>query len=257
VPTRIPPRPWAAAQLPSTGRVHWGSSRVRLGDARPGGRARFDALARLLQDVAEEDARTAGLPGRVGWMVRRTHLSVRRFPRLGEELELATFCSATGSRWAERTTVVVGEHGAKAAARAVWVALDPTTGKPVRLGEPFFSVYGPSAAGRRATLRLTLPAPPPEASGRPWPLRRADLDVWGHANNAVAWAAVEDALPEELAVPAEATLEHTGPLLPTARPLLVARQTDHGVEAWLIDEDSARTLAAARVEPVPRSEPGP
>src|SRR5262249_23731094 len=42
----------AFVPLPSSGRVYIGQRRVRLGDATPGGRLRFDALVRYVQDVA-------------------------------------------------------------------------------------------------------------------------------------------------------------------------------------------------------------
>ena len=42
--------------------------------------------------------------------------------------------------------------------------------------------------------RLSLPAPPPEAPSTPWPIRAADLDVFGHVNNAVAWTVFEERL---------------------------------------------------------------
>ncbi|MFM2076244.1 MAG: hypothetical protein RJA49_134, partial [Actinomycetota bacterium] len=52
------------------GRVYHGTGVVRLGDSSPGGRARLDAIARLLQDVADDDARDAGF-GDFAWVVRR------------------------------------------------------------------------------------------------------------------------------------------------------------------------------------------
>lgn len=249
-PTLDPPDPWLAARLPRVGRVHWGSARVRLADARPGRRCRFDALARFLQDVAEEDAATSGLPAGIGWMLRRTRFTVERFPTLGEELTLATFCSATGARWAERTTLVVGDRGAQVAGVAIWVALDLASGNPARLDDRFFAVYGPSAEGRRASLRLQLPGPRPDRGHRrPWPLRRADLDVWGHANNAVAWAAVEEALSEHPAVPLGALVEHPQALLPASTPELVIDPGPDALGIWLVAAGAGQVLVAARVQP--------
>ncbi len=243
---------WLTKRLPPAGRVHPGEARVRLGDARPGRRARLDALARYLQDVAEDDAASADLDPQVGWVLRRTELQVERFPVLGERLTLRTFCSALGARWAERTTLLVGDRGGRVEARAVWVALDLRRGAPARLDERFLAVYGPSATGRRASLRLQLPPPEPteRAAARPWPLRRADLDVWGHANNAVAWEAVEEALDEHPPTPLRAVLEHPQALLPDQQPALLARAHAERLDAWLLDPASGQVLVAARVEPL-------
>lgn len=245
-------RAWLANWLPVAGRVHRGSARVRLGDARPGRRGRFDALARLLQDVAEDDAVDADLGDEVGWILRRTAMLVERFPVLGERLDLATFCSGTGSRWAERTTLVTGEAGARVATRAVWVAVDRRSGSPARLDDRFHQVYGPSAGDRRVRLRLALPAPPGDvdgAAGRPWPLRAADLDVWGHANNAIAWSAVEDGLEERPATPLAAAVEHPAALLPDAAPRLVVADDGPARHVWLVGGEDGRVLVAARLGP--------
>src|SRR6185312_4474714 len=69
----------------------------------------------------------------------------------------------------------------------------------------------PSAAGRRATTRLELPDPPPDAVRTAWALRATDVDLLGHVNNAVYWAAVEEALAPG-AGPASALLEHRRPV---------------------------------------------
>lgn len=250
-------RGWLAAKLPLVGRVHRGTAQVRLGDARPGRRGRFDAVARLLQDVAEDDAADADLGQDVGWMLRRTAMVVEEFPVLGERLDLITFCSGVGGRWAERTTLVTGEAGARVATRAVWVAIDPRSGSPARLDDRFHQIYGPSAGDRRVHLRLTLPPPPTELGDdarRPWPLRAADLDVWGHANNALAWAAVEEALGEHPPVPLAAAVEHVAAVLPDAEPHLVVDAQAPELGVWLVGGADGRVLAAARLTPA--CEPG-
>ena len=48
----------------------------------PGGRLRFDALVRYLQDVANDDTRDAGFDDVMGWVVRRTVIEVDQLPRL-------------------------------------------------------------------------------------------------------------------------------------------------------------------------------
>jgi acyl-ACP thioesterase len=114
-------------------------------------------------------------------------------PRFRDEVDLSTFCSGTGRRWAERrTTVRVGSRIALEAV-AIWVYVDEA-GKPAALEEWFWDLYRTAANGRTVSGRLHHDPPPAGASAEPWPLRRADFDVLAHVNNAVAWAAVEDAL---------------------------------------------------------------
>lgn len=79
-----------------------------LGDCAPSGRIRLDALARWVQDIAHADMADAGLETAVVWVVRRTRILVKRFPRFGERLLVETFASGLSRMCAERRTVVRG-----------------------------------------------------------------------------------------------------------------------------------------------------
>src|SRR5207249_7076060 len=164
-----------------------------LSDASPGGRLRLDGLARHVQDVSNDDTRDARLHDD-GWVVRRTTVEVRQFPVLGEQLELHTFCSGTGRRWAERRVAVTGAQGGAVDTVSLWVHIDVATGRPALLSPQFFELYGPAAAGRTVTARLHHPDPPPvtTATPRPWAVRFVDFDVMGHMNNAAYWCPVEE-----------------------------------------------------------------
>ncbi len=162
---------------------------MRLGDVTASGRLRLDALARYLQDIAWDDVVDAGVTdGR--WVVRRVELAVTRLPRFGDEIELATSCTGVGSRWAQRRTLVTGAD-AGVESSAIWVHLD-ARGHPAPLDPRFATIWGDGLP--RVSARLALPGPPPGAPARDWPLRASDVDVLGHVNNAVAFAAVEDEL---------------------------------------------------------------
>ena len=223
--------------LPSCGRVFRTGYRVRLGDVAPGGRARLDAVARYLQDAAEDDAADADLPPDIGWVLRRMALVLRQYPVLGERITMETFCSASGPRWAERTTTIRGEQGALVQAVAIWVAIDAVSGRPARLGPRFEEVYGPSAGGRKASIRLGLPPPDEDEvrAGHEWPLRASDFDVWRHVNNAISWAAIEDELARVAWVPDRAEVEHNQAITASDEaPRLVVRPGEHQLQVWLL-----------------------
>jgi len=75
------------------------------------------------------------------------------------------------------------------------VQVDTGTGRPTKLGEDFHQIYGSSAGGRIVSSKLSLPARPSETAMRePWEFRRADLDQFGHVNNAAHWAVMEEVL---------------------------------------------------------------
>jgi acyl-ACP thioesterase len=196
---------------PAAGRLYSNTRRVRLSDAGPDGVLRLDGAARYLQDVASDDWAESGLDPRDTWVVRRTALRVAgggRWPALGETVCLTTWCGGAGAAWAERRTDLEVDGRPMVEAVALWVSLD-ASGRPSRLSKEFHDVYGGAVAGRRVSGRVP-PAPvPTDATTQPWPVRRADLDVVGHVNNAAVWAAVTEVVRGPVA---SAALTHHAPV---------------------------------------------
>ena len=213
---------------PASGRTFSGSARVRLGDVSPKGRIRLDAVARYLQDVANDDAVDAIGEDAAGWVVRRTEMHIEQFPVFREDLRLTTWASGTGGRWAERRTSVEGDRGGTIEVAALWVHVDAATGRPKRLAQSFFDAYGEAAGGRTVHARLAHGGPPDGRAAAPWPLRFADFDVLGHVNNAVYWAIVEECL--DVTAPATVTVEYRGGVDRGQRAEVVV----DGHELWLL-----------------------
>ncbi|HEY9244644.1 MAG TPA: acyl-ACP thioesterase domain-containing protein [Streptosporangiaceae bacterium] len=236
---------------PAQGRVFRTSRVVRSVDVTPAGRLRFDALARYLQQAAEDDLADASWAVPYTWLVRKTSVLVRGYPAHRDRVQLRTFCSATGPRWAERTTTVAGPAGDLVQATAVWVAIDAADGRPVPLGDVFHQVYGPSTGGRQVSARLSHPGPPETAdadagAGRPWPLRASDFDTAGHVNNSIHWAAVEDVLAGLDWLPSRAELEYHRPVLPGHDPRLLTERRDGQLLIWLTDDGDRLASAVLR-----------
>ena len=232
---------------PAQGRVFRTSRVVRSVDVTPAGRLRFDALARYLQQAAEDDLYDAAWAEPYTWLVRRTSVLVRGYPAHRDRVQLRTFCSGTGPRWAERTTTVSGPAGDLVQAVAVWVAIDAADGRPVPLGDVFHRVYGPSTGGRQVSARLSHPGLPENASLRQaWPLRASDFDTAGHVNNSVHWAAVEDVLAGLDWLPSRAGLEYHRPVLPGHDPWLLTERRDGQLLIWLSDNGDRLASAVLR-----------
>jgi acyl-ACP thioesterase len=225
---------------PPGGRIFQETARTGFADCAPSGRARLDALARWLQDIAYADVEDAGLATMAVWVVRRTRIQVHRFPRFGERLSVATFCSGLGRMWAERRTSISrpGEARADVEAVALWVHLDPLSWRPVPFNPEEASLYGSAAAGRRVSARLRHPTPnvrshrSPDALSRPerWTFRAIDLDIADHVNNAAYWEPIEEELlggPDPERVDAE--IEFRTPCQPGEKLLLA-----EGARRWLV-----------------------
>jgi acyl-ACP thioesterase len=230
---------------------------VRLGDVTPSGRVRLDAVARYLQDIADDDVDDAGLPGT--WVLRWVVLELGTLPRFREDIEVVTFCSGSGPRWAERRTTVrvLGAAGAPAVeAVALWVHVD-AHGRPATLDPVFPASYGAGAQRRVGASRLHHPAPPgadaPAAPDRrTWPVRTTDFDLMGHVNNAASWSAVEEALARhgEGRRITRAEVEYRAPVASTDELALVAVSDATSLRCWLVvpvDPDPAELTVGDRV----------
>ena len=235
---------------PPAGRVFEEARRVRLGDVSPGGRLRLDAATRYLQDVSADDTADAALPDAEAWVVRKTVMEVRSFPRYLEALELATWCSGTGSHWAERRISVFGEAGGRIDAVTTWVHFDRVSGRPRRVPEGFDAIYGEASGGRRVKARLDHPDPPADAATVPWALRYTDFDVLSHVNNAAYWEVVEEALSSrrELRAPLRAELEHHTAVERGADVEVIAVDEGDELRVWVLA--AGAVAASARVQPI-------
>lgn len=241
-----PAAPIELVSEPGVGRVFTASRRVGLGDASPAGRVRFDALARFLQDIANECSRDAGLDQAFGWVVRRTWIEVETFPVYGELVSLRTWCSGIGGRWAERRTSISGDSGGHVEAAALWVHIDVATGRPAVMPEAFHTRYGTAAVGRKVRASLVHRDPPAEAEVvNSWRPGFCEYDVMGHVNNASYWARVEEMLAarRDLRAPLVASVEHREALGPGALADLVAVQGPSGLEQWVVEGGSVKASA--------------
>ncbi len=233
---------------PQVGRTFQGSARVRLGDVGRDGHLQLDALARFLQDVANDDSSDAGMPREHAWLARRTVVDIVEPVRLGEQLTLTTYCSGIGSRWAERRTSIRGMRGGHLEAVAIWVCTDPRTGRAVAVPFQFGGIYGQAAGGRKVSARLTIGEPARGREERGWPVRATDIDVLGHMNNAAYWAAIEDEVVRRDLSVARAVVEYRLPIEPDDDVRLLSAMDEGGnLTIWLVT--GAGVAAAAMVEP--------
>jgi acyl-ACP thioesterase len=238
-------------EMTEQGRVHRGSATVTIADVDPAGRCRLDAVMGFGQDIARRDWLDSGVDGSMAWLARRILVEVASWPELDETLQLSTWCSGYGGRWAERQTKFVGDAGARIDTVVLWVQIDVATGRPAKLSEAFFETWGESAAGRRVSARPQLPTEPAAGAERlPWPVRFADLDIIGHMNNAAQCAAVEEAWSrtQHEPGPVRVEVEFGGSLEHDSEAALAWLAVEGGVDAWLLGDDG--TATAARVRPL-------
>jgi acyl-ACP thioesterase len=249
---------------------------VLLADAAPSQRMRFDAFARFLQDIGNDDTAESGLDDAGGgvWVVRRAVVDVLVPPRWNEWLDLATWCGGTGPRWAERRLTIEGDRGGHVEITTLWVHLNPATMVPAPLPPAFKEIYGEAAGGRRISASHWLRPPqgwrrPPVPAASPagpedpeapevkpseriaWPLRAVDYDVMRHVNNAAYWAAIEELLasqPGRGPHPRRGTtvrgiLEYGAGIGPGAAVDLLVERSDSSLDVWFVVDGSIAATA--------------
>ena len=234
------------------GRLFAGVRPIRLADADPSGRLRLDALARHLQDVATDDVNDAGAGNdKLTWVVRRSAFVAEAWPLYGERVTYSTFCSGIGPRWADRRTSGRSSQGSHVEAAVLWVCLDLRSGRPASLPEGFHPLWGATAGGRVVSARLHHPPPPDGMTGRPWQVRVTDLDVLGHVNNAVYWAAVEDEIARQLPgrVPIAAECEYRLPLELDDPAALVSDVDGSTLRMWVVSPRGSHASVVVRCQP--------
>jgi acyl-ACP thioesterase len=213
---------------------------VRVADTDVSGRLRLDAIARFVQDIGADDVADAGHPS-APWVVRRSIVEASTWPALHDRLDVATWCGATGKRWAERRVSFRGASGEVEVGTLV-IHLDGT-GRPTPLPAWFHETYATSAMGRTLTSRLALPAPPSDAAQMPWQVRATDLDVYRHMNNARTWEVVEDLCFQFGVQPRRATMEWISSVEPDDAVVLLVARRDDGFGAWLTVDGIVRVAA--------------
>jgi acyl-ACP thioesterase len=202
-----------------------------------------------LQDLSADDTADAALEDAEAWVVRKTVIEVTAFPRYLEPLELATWCSGTGSHWAERRISIQGERGGAIEAATTWVHIDLESGRPTRIPAGFDDLYGEAHGGRKVKARLDHPDPPDgEHDGFAWPLRFSDFDVLDHVNNAACWQIVEQALSErrDLRAPLTAEVQHRTAIERGADVQVKTRASDRAVSLWVVADEAVAVTAVVR-----------
>jgi acyl-ACP thioesterase len=232
---------------PAASRTFTVHSRVRLGDVSPKGRLRLDGIARVLQDVATDDAED-GAPGEDdGWVVRRTTIDVARWPTHREALDVTTWCSGYGRRWAVRRTSLVGSGGSRVETESLWIHVDRTTGRPSPMTDTFFAVWGPGVTDTSVTARRRLPDKP-VGEPEPWRLRFSDFDGLAHVNNAAYWLPAEEHLAgrRDLTAPLRGAIEYREGVVRHEAVEIVTEDAEDGFLQWWVVDGQVRATTEVR-----------
>jgi acyl-ACP thioesterase len=187
---------------------------LRVGDIDRDGRLRFDAAARHIVDIGQDQLREMGFEETHPlWIVRRTMIDLIRPIEFSDMLRMRRWCSGTSNRWCEMRVRIDGRKGGLLESEAFWINFNRDTQTPARIADDFLDGLRKTTDVDRLRWKAYLKAGSREdaAEIHEFPVRFTDIDFFDHMNNSVYWSVVEDYLssyPELLKAPLRVTIEH-------------------------------------------------
>lgn len=231
---------------------------VRTSDVTPARQVRLDAIARYLQDMANDEMFHRGFDATDPyWLVRRTIIDVHEPLFWPSDVNLTRWCEATSSRWCNMRISLRGSAGGHVETEAFWIRFSAETAMPTRIsdcGMEYLTQYVSDTKLRWRGLN-NEPMPEPGPADREYGLRSTDFDPFQHLNNTVYWQLVEDDLAGSplLRSPHRAVIEYLAPLPIGSRVQVRSRVDESGYRMWLVrlGDDGAAPKPAATVSVVP------
>ncbi|MBD0861068.1 acyl-ACP thioesterase [Gordonia sp. zg691] len=247
--------------------------RVRTGDVDQDMRVRLDAVARYLQDVANDNIEATDF-GHTDpfWIVRRTIIDVIVPFTWPAAVTAQRWCGALSTRWTNMRVRLIAEHETNRfnpdprptgliETEAFWINVNEQ-GVPSRLSDEAFSMLSSMTDEHRLRWRSMNPekAPAPEEINSPdreHVLRITDFDPFKHLNNAAYLEAVEDELvehPDLTDGPHRVVIEYLRPIVPGTRLIVRRVRSDDQLTVWLLMPGSGDELVVAAtvvIGPIP------
>ena len=191
---------------------------LRVADIDRDGRLRFDAAARHIQDIGQDQLREMGFEETHPlWIVRRTMVDLIRPVEFGDMLRMRRWCSGTSNRWCEMRVRIDGCKGGLMESEAFWININRDTEMPSRIADDFLDGLRKTTDIDRLRWKAYLSADSRDDAAQihEFPVRVTDIDLFDHVNNSVYWSVIEDYLascPELLTAPLRVTIEHDAPV---------------------------------------------
>lgn len=191
---------------------------LRVADIDRTGRLRFDAAARHIQDIGQDQLRELGYQETHPlWIVRRTIIDLIRPIEFNDMLRMRRWCSGTSNRWCEIRVRIDGRDGGLYESEAFWIHVNRETQMPSRIADDFLEGLRRTTDIGRLRWKPYLTAGDRDDAREihEYPVRVTDIDLFDHMNNSVYWSVVEDYLssvPELLNAPLRVVIENEAPV---------------------------------------------
>ncbi len=243
--------------------------RVRTGDVDQEMRVRLDAVARYLQDVANDNIEvTEFRDSDPFWIVRRTVIDVIEPITWPASFNAQRWCGALSTRWTNMRVRLTSTHETNRfnpeprpdgliETEAFWINVNDQ-GMPSRLTDEAYEMLSQMTDEHRLRWKSMNADKAPaadelELADRPHILRITDFDPFKHLNNAAYLEAVEDELTDHgdlVDVPHRLVIEYLRPIVPGTEITIRRRRVGDRLEMWLLigeNSDVAATVSVAKL----------
>ena len=264
--TSIPDTGTPHAPLPDRkegARFFEGTYRVRTGDVDQDMRVRLDAVARYLQDVANDNIEATDFGASDPfWIIRRTIIDVIRPFSWPAGITAQRWCGALSTRWTNMRVRLTADHETNRfnpderqpgliETEAFWINVNDQ-GVPSRISDDMFEQISAMTDVHRLRWKSINPEKAPVASEVDLPdrehvLRITDFDPFKHLNNAAYLEAIEDELVDHQDLidgPHRAVIEYLKPIVPGTRLMLRRVREADRLLVWILIGDDFDVVAA-------------
>ncbi|HCS58871.1 MAG TPA: acyl-ACP thioesterase [Gordonia polyisoprenivorans] len=275
---QVPGDPATTTPLPDrkTGARYFEAGyRVRTGDVDQQMRVRLDAVARYLQDVANDNIEATDFGDTDPfWIVRRTIIDVIVPFSWPASITAQRWCGALSTRWTNMRVRLTADHETNRfnpdprpagliETEAFWINVNDL-GMPSRLSDNAFEMLSSMTDEHRLRWKSMNPETAPAAEmldvpDRPHVLRSTDFDPFKHLNNAAYLEAIEDELgehPDLIDGPHRVVIEYLRPIVPGTPITLRRVREPNQLLVWMMvpaDDDSPDELRVAATVSVTRA----
>lgn len=244
--------------------------RVRTDDVDQEMRVRLDAVARFLQDTANDniDATPFGDTDPY-WIVRRTIIDVIEPISWPGEVTAQRWCAALSTRWTNMRVRLTATHETNRfnpeprpsgliETEGFWINVNEQ-GMPSRITDSALELLSETALETRLRWRSMNTDKAPDADDvelpdRPHILRVTDFDPFKHLNNAAYLEAIEDELvdhPDLVDRPHRLVIEYLRPIVPGSVLTLRRRRVGDKLEVWILLGEEKTVAATVSVTLLP------
>ncbi|WP_067813499.1 acyl-[acyl-carrier-protein] thioesterase [Nocardia inohanensis] len=238
------------APVPSTGHIFDVTRRLGTVDMDENQGLRIDGIARHIQDAGVDHlVHCDALESHPHWIVRRTVIDVIRPITWPAQLRLRRWCSGISPRWCTMRVRIDADNGGLVETEGFWIHMNKETMSPSRVADEFFDLMCTTTDEQRLRWKQWLTEPLPAGHGIGFPLRRTDIDHFGHVTNTAYWHAVHEFTADATQFtdgPHRFVLEYNKPIRYGQQLDIHTRRTPDALTLWFSVEGDVRAVAQLR-----------